>query len=353
MYRAVLVAALVAATPATGPGGPHPLPGATLPGPALYVVNQAGASISVIDQDQLVVDTVLDLTRMGFTANAKPHHVAVEPDGSYWYVTLIGDGRVLKLDRANHVVGQVRMETPGLVELDPRRDTLYVGRSMTAPKPPQSVGVIRRSTFTLVDEQEVQIPRPHALVATRDGAWIHTASLAENTIASINAASGRVTLSHIPGPTRTMVQFTVSPDGRWMICGGQVSSTVLVYDLTKAPPLTPAREIAIAGMPWDPVFSPDGRHAYFSLQAGNAVAEVDLAAGKVTRTFTGHFAQPYDMIMRRDGKVLFVDNENTGGGMSAAPGNGWLSVIDVKTGRVIKELPLGKGPTGMGAAGAR
>ena len=350
MYRVFLLAALAAATPWIGP---TPRAGSTVPGPRLYIVNQAGASITVVDQTNLVVDTTLDLTTMGFTANAKPHHVAVEPDGSYWYVTLIGDGRVLKLDRSNRVVGQVRMETPGLVELDPRRDTLYVGRSMTAPKPPQSVGVIKRSTFTLVDEQEVQIARPHALVTTRDGRWIHTASLAENTIASIDAATGRVTLSHIPGATRTMVQFTVSPDGRWMICGGQVSSTVLVYDLSKPLPLVPAGEIAIAGTPWDPVFSPDGRHAYFSLQTGNAVVEVDLAAGKVTRTFTGHFAQPYDMIMRRDGKLLFVDNENTGGGMSSAPGNGWLSVIDVATGRVVKEIPLGKGPTGMGAAGAR
>ncbi len=350
MYRRFLFTVFAAATPFTGPG---PQAKATVPGPLLYIVNQAGASITVVDQDNLVVDTTLDLTTMGFTANAKPHHVAVEPDGSYWYVTLIGDGRVLKLDRTNRVVGQVRMETPGLVELDPRRDTLYVGRSMTAPKPPQSVGVIKRSTFTLVDEQEVQIARPHALVATRDGKWIHTASLAENTIASINAATGRVTLSHIPGATRTMVQFTVSPDGRWMICGGQVSSSVLVYDLSRSPPLVPAREIAIAGTPWDPVFSPDGRHAYFSLQTGNAVVEVDLDAGKVTRTFPGHFAQPYDMIMRRDGKVLFVDNENTGGGMSSTPGNGWLSVIDVATGRVVKEIPLGKGPTGMGAAGAR
>ena len=146
----------------------------------LYITNQGGASITVVDQTTLSVDTVIDLTKLGFTANAKPHHAAVERDGSFWYATLIGDGKVLKFDRANRLIAQVSMETPGLVAIDPSHDSLYVGRSMTAVNPPKSLGVIRRSTFTLVDEQEIQIPRPHALVVSRDGKWVHAASLAEN-----------------------------------------------------------------------------------------------------------------------------------------------------------------------------
>jgi len=349
--------------------GGHP---AAAPSPAggdlLYIVNQSGATISIIDQRRLTVDTVLDLRTMGFSANAKPHHVTVEPDGSYWYVTLIGDGRVLKLDRANHVVGQVRMETPGLVELDPTGDSLFVGRSMTAPAPPKSLGVIRRSTFTLVDEQEVQIPRPHALVMTRDGRWVHTASLAENTITSVNTATGRITLTRMPGSPRSLVQFTISPDGHTMVAGGELSNSVLIFDLTRPPPLTFA-EVTVgtpdqSTKPWDPVFSRDGRSVFFSCFGANTVVQIDLAQHRVVRTITGHFAQPYDMIMRRDGKYLFVVNQNTGiepkpgesGHAGMAPGtphDGWLSVIDVASGRVVKELPLGNGPTGMGAAGAR
>ncbi|MEP7346211.1 MAG: YncE family protein, partial [Gemmatimonadaceae bacterium] len=122
-----LAAVTIAAAPALLAQGP--------PGEKLYVVNQAAASITIIDQSRLRVDTVLDLRTLGFTANAKPHHIAVEPDGSFWYVTLIGDGRVVKFDRNNQVVGQVKMETPGLITLDPVHDSLYVGRSMTAVNP--------------------------------------------------------------------------------------------------------------------------------------------------------------------------------------------------------------------------
>ncbi len=339
----------------------------------LYIANQVGASITVVDQQTLAVDTVIDLTRMGFSPNAKPHHTVVEPDGSFWYVTLIGDGKVLKFDRDNRLVGQVSMETPGLLALDPVHDSLYVGRSMTAVNPPKSLGVIKRSSFTLVEEQEIQIPRPHALVATRDGKWVHVASLAENRIASLETATGRVTLTTLPGTaTRSMVQFTVSPDGRWLVVGGEISNTVLVFDLTThAPPLVPTSEFSVHGKPWDPVFSRDGRLAYFSLFADSSVAEVDLASGRIVRTFAGQFAQPYDMIMRRDGKYLFVVNQNLGvvkpgqsahdamGGMAGmsmpagAPATGWLSIVNVATGRVEKTLKLGSGPTGMGAAGAR
>lgn len=340
-------------------------------GGKLYITNQLSASITVVDQTKFTIDTVIDLTKLGFSANAKPHHAVVEPDGSYWYATLIGDGKVLKFDRANRLVGKASMETPGLLALDPAHDSLYVGRSMTAVNPPKSLGVIKRSTFELVDEQEIQIPRPHALVATRDGKWVHTASLAENRIASLETASGRVTLSTLPGTaTRSMVQFTLSPDGRWLVVGGEISNTVMVFDLSAPPPLEPSAEFAVAGKPWDPVFSPDGKRAYFSLFADSGVAEVDLAAGKVLRTLRGGLSQPYDMIMRRDGKYLFVVNQNLapvkpgqsahdnmpGMAGSASPNgaaHGYLSIIDVATGKVVKTLMLGAGPTGMGGTGAR
>jgi len=364
LCAAVLVAAACASTQPPAQSTRQAL------GAKLYVTNQGGASITVIDQNRLMADTVIDLTKLGFTANAKPHHAIVETDGSFWYATLIGDGKVLKFDRANRLVGQVSMETPGLLALDPTHDSLYVGRSMTAVNPPKSLGVIKRSNFTMVEEQEIQIPRPHALVTTRDGKWVHAASLAENRIASVETATGRVTLTTLPGSTtRSMVQFTVSPDGRRLIVGGELSNTVLIFDLTQTPPFTPIAEFAVGGKPWDPVFSPDGRLAYFSLFADSAVAEVELATGKVLRRFTGSLAQPYAMILRADGRYLFVVNQNIGApkagasahdnmpgmsGMATAPPNaGWLSVINVATGKVERTLMLGVGPSGMGGTGAR
>lgn len=365
MTRSAVALAAVIGLGAGAPSG-APVPPA---GPKLYIANQSGASITVVDQKAMTIDTVLDLKTMGFTGNAKPHHIVVEPDGSFWYVSLIGDGRVVKLDRANRVVGQVRMETPGLLAIDPKHDSLYVGRSMTAVNPPKSLAIIRRSDFTLLEEQEIQIPRPHALLATRDGKWVHTASLAENRIASVETATGHVVLTTIPGAMRSLVQFAQSPDGKLMVVGGELSNSVLLFDLTKTPPFTPVMEFSLGGKPWDPMFSPDGKNIFITLFGGNGVAVIDVKHRTVKRTITGDLAQPYDLILRHDGKVLFVVNQNTGAGkpgesahdrmpgMAGMTGmkatDGWLSIIDVKKGTVIKTLMLGAGPSGMGAAGAR
>ena len=357
----LLAVALVVTACGGQPGEPG-FPRA-FPGDKLYVVNQGGASISVIDQGDLAVDTVLDLTAMGFSTNAKPHHIAVERDGSAWYVSLIGDNRVLKFDRANRLLGQVTLETPGLLTLDPVHDSLYVGRSMTAVNPPRALGVIQRSTFTLVDEHDVLVTRPHALTVTRDGRWIHAASLAENRFATVEVATGRVTLTDIPGAPRSLVQFTVSPDGRTMVAGGELSNTLLFFDATARPPLQPVHELAVGAKPWDPVFSPDGRTVYVTLLADNAVAEVDVATATVRRTFTGKLAQPYGAVLRRDGQVLFVINQNSGAGKPGESGHemhgmaatteGWLTMFDTRTGVVLGTLMLGAGPTGAGAAWGR
>ena len=55
----------------------------------LYVANQAAATISIIDVASNEVTETIDLQELGFSANAKPHYVVVEPDGSFWYVSLI------------------------------------------------------------------------------------------------------------------------------------------------------------------------------------------------------------------------------------------------------------------------
>lgn len=365
LLGALLAGALLVGC-ASGAGQPAAL-GAAPTGESakLYVVNQGGATISVIDQYRLAVDTVLDLRALGFSANAKPHHVAVEQDGSHWYVSLIGDGRVLKFDRANRLVAQIRMETPGLLTLDPVHDSLYVGRSMTAVNPPRSLGVIARRSFTLVEEQEIVISRPHALAVTPDGRWVHTASLAENRLASVEVATGRVVLSTIPGAPRSLVQFALSPDGQRMAVGGELSNTVLIFDLTRAPPLQPMVEHTLEGKPWEPRFASDGRTLYVTLLSRNALAEIDVATGVARRVIEGRMAQPYSMLVRADGRYAFVVSQNTGAlkagqsghemhGMEGhAATDGWLSIIDLRSGAVVSTLMLGNGPTGLGAAGAR
>jgi YVTN family beta-propeller protein len=328
----------------------------------LYVCNQDAASITIIDAARLDIVKTLQLQEYGFSANAKPHHIVVEPDGSFWYVTLIGENRVLKFSRANELVGQARFEVAGLLALVPSRKLLFVGRSMSAVSPPQRIGVIHTADMS-IDEIDVFYPRPHALDVRPQGDFVYSASLGVNQMASVNVESEDVKLLNVEGPTHVLAHSALSPDGRTLVITTH-SNKLLFFDL--ADPATPklGRSLDIEELPWHPVFTPDGRRVYVPNNGSNNVAVVDVASGTVTRMIeNASFAQPYGSAVSPDGRYIFVTNNTTkppvqtehaqhAGGAAAAT-NGSVSVIDVATNAVVKVIPVGKGPTGLGIRRAR
>ncbi len=365
------VFALACAAASGAAGGPRPEVGpAPDGGPAepalLYVTNQNGASVSVIDVDSREEVGRVDLQALGFGPNAKPHDTALEPDGSFWYVSLIGENRVLKFDRENNLVGQVEMEVPGLVVAHPTRDLLVVGRSMSAVNPPSSVALIRRSDMTLLDEIEVLFARPHANAV--NGQYAYSASLAENRMGVIDLDSGDVELIDLPEPAtidtagmehaehagmtpHTLVEFALSPDGRWMVAGGQISGVLMVFDL--ADPSTPrlVQRVQIGGAPWHPAFTPDGRFVYVPLNRANQVAVVDTGTWEVVERIQGRgIAQPHGAAPSPDGRYMFISNNNLEGTYVATgsdSGVGTVAVVDTGTREIVQVIEVGPNATGL------
>lgn len=325
--------------------------------PHLYVCNQGAATVSVIDTEtHEIIDTV-DLQAFGFSPNAKPHHVAVEPDGSHWYVSLIGENRVLKFNRANELVGQAEMDVPGLLALHPTDDVLLVGRSMSAVNPPSSIMLVQRSDMTMQNEVDTFFPRPHALTAAPDGRYAYVASLAENQLMAVPmSASASTNLMRMGGATQTFVQFAISPDGTTMVATGQVSGQVLVFDL--GDPANPAvtDTIAVNAQPWHPVFAPDGKRVYFGNKRAHTITVLNVETRSVERVIEGDgLAEPHGATLSPDGRYLYVSNNNRDGTyqppqMSSASSNlpGTVTVIDTETGTIEKVIEVGAYPTGVG-----
>jgi YVTN family beta-propeller protein len=368
-------------------------------GPYVYVANQLDAAVTVVDMSTNEVAATVDLEALGFSANAKPHHVAVEPDGQHWYVSLIGDGVVVKFDRANRVVATAPFETPGMLALDPATDRLYVGRSMSAVNAPPSIGVVERSSME-VDEVDVFFSRPHALVVSGVLGQVYAASLAENRMGSLDVAEEALELLTLDGPVHTLVQFAVAPDGRTLVGTGQLTGQVLFFDLADPakPVLTDAVEVG--GMPWHPIYSPDGSRIYIPNQGSDAVTVLDAASREVVARVEGRgLAEPHGSAIRPDGRYLYVSNRNlkgtyrpdgapdpmeegdmdehaghdmgdhkmeedmgehTGHDMSGMNMGGMvmnddpdfggtLAIIDTQTNAVVKVIELGRMPSGVGA----
>jgi YVTN family beta-propeller protein len=370
---ALVLGAACAAPGATGSSGTAPAERAPAAAALrLYVPNQSDATVSILDAATGAVLTTVDLQAAGFTANAKPHAVIVEPDGSAWYATLIGDGWVAKFDRDNRLLGKARMETPGMLAVDPKHDRLYASRSMTAVSPPSSIGVIRRSDMTLLEETDVLVPRPHAIAVDTASGRVYVSGLGDNRIATID--DGRVELTDVPGPLHAYVTFALSPDGSRLAASTQLTAQLLGFDVTTGIP----RQVGAAGVlpfGYQVAYSPDGRSVWLGDQRSGAVTEVDATAWRVAGIIRDSaFAEPHGVAVSPDGRTVYVSSHGVqtapaattsastpadtmhGGmhaGMDAPRGGGTLTLIDARTRAVRKVVPVGRYATAIGLGGQR
>jgi len=324
--------------------------------PKLYVCNQGEATVSVIDMEsQSVVDTI-DLTALGFSENAKPHHTLAEPDGSHWYVTLIGENVVLKFNAQNELVNRAEFEVPGLLSLHPTRDLLLVGRSMSAVNPPKRIGMIDRSDMS-VQQVDTFFPRPHALTADAKGTYGYTASLATNQLLSVDLQTQETNLTNLGGVTQTLVQFAPTPDGTTLIAGGQMTGQLLLFDTSQPPAVTVRDTVQVGAQPWHPVVSADSRTVYVPNKESHSISVVDLESATVTATITGEgLAQPHGAALSPDGRYLYVSNNNRKGTYTPSgdnPDAGTVTVIDTQTNEIVKVIEVGTYPTGVGTWGGQ
>ncbi|MFV1986972.1 MAG: beta-propeller fold lactonase family protein [Gemmatimonadota bacterium] len=335
----------------------------------LYVANQAVATISVIDMDTNMVIRTVDLQALGFPPNSMPHYIVVEPDGSFWYVSLIASDVVLKFDRANELVGQVDIERPGLMALDPSSDWLYVARSMFAVSPPSTLGVIRRSDMSL-EELETFLPRPHPVAIAPGGERVFTGSLAVNQIAMIDPLEETVEIETL-GDERphTFIGLAISPDGRWMVATTELTSKVFVFDLSLLPDMAPVDSIDVNRAPWHPVFTPDGRSVYVGNNWGNTITVIDMDARAVKAVIEGEgIAQPHGSAVSPDGRYAYISNRNlempaghSKAGQRYTPrydlGDnataGTVVVIDTGTNEIVKIIEVPDYGSGLGVATPR
>ena len=302
-----------------------------------------------------VVQTI-DLTALGFDANSRPHHTAVDPDGRHWYVSLIGGGHVLRFTADGELAGQAPFETPGLLAVDRATDMLYVGRSMMAVNPPQRIGAIARSDMS-VEELDVFFPRPHALTVDPASERIFSASLVENRVAIVDAGSGDPELADVEGPPHTLVQFALSPDRRHLVATTQLTGKLLVFDAS-SPTLQRIAEVDAGTQPWHPVFAPDGSRVYFGAKDDDAVVEVETDGWTVTRRVShAGIAEPHGSAVSSDGRHLFVSNRNLKGTyepqreVADNAEVGTVVKIDTDVFEVVQVIEVGAYPAGISIGG--
>ena len=380
LFRAVCLAFLVGGLGLTAV--PATLAQSAESASRLYVCNQGEATVSIINMETQTVDTVVDLTELGFSKNASPHHAIAEPDGSAWYVSLISENTVLKFNADNELVSQAPMQAPGLLALHPNGEHLFAAHSMKAVNPPKRIGMMPRNDLGAIEQIDVFLDRPHALSIPRGGDVIYVGSLATNQLIGLNASTQRGELTPLSGPTHVMVQMAASPTTNTVVGTGQMTGQLLFFTREGNGTLAPDTSIAVGAQPWHPVYSPDGRRVYVPNKESNTISVVDAEARTVVKTIEhASLVQPHGSALSSDGRYLYVSNNhrqmsmdmtNEGGGAEAdsesgestnhsemdhsemdsegvpTGDNGTVSVIDTESLEVVDVIEVGEYPTGIG-----
>lgn len=325
----------------------------------LYVCNQGAAMASVIDTDAKVVIRNIKLTDFGYSSIAKPHDAAVEPNGQYWYISLIEDGKVVKFDKDFNRIGDVDFEVAGLLAMHPTKDLLYVGHTLSVANVPQTVGAITRSTMNL-DTIPVPYMRPHAFVADHAGRYVYQASLTQYRFGVIDTDVNPNELAAvIPfGNARTLVQMNISPDDQEIYISSQLTRQLLVLDSSTPTNLTLVDSIDVGEQPWHPKFTPDGSRVYVGNLLSNTVSVVNTSTRTVETTIgagdgSDGLSEPHGLVISPDGQYVYVTNRNVNGGYTPRynlgdnANAGTVVIINTATNAIEKVLEIEEFPSGV------
>lgn len=342
-------------------GGAVPFADAT---DLLFACVQGENHVDILDAETMRIVRRVHFGDHGLaSAPYGPHHVAFEPGGSAWYVSLISAGAVAKLSTSltmdpsdpAYLLGVARMTTPGMLALDGTSDRLYAGRSTLSDRSTEGFVIIDRSTMD-VEPVETSFAIPHAMAITPDGKFVLTASLfpsvtGRSQVAVYNTATEDVTAQDVPGGPHELIHFSVlgphhgaRPAGDHAGMAGmdhsamghdaadapramhdypavatltsRTTDTVLFYSLEADGTLVFTESAPGGDGPWHAHVGHDGRTLLIPNRNGNTVTLLDAVTHLTTRTVSapaGPLSQPHSPAPDHTGERFFVTSSNLTG----------------------------------------
>src|SRR5579862_7215945 len=160
------------------------------------------------------------------------------------------------------------------------------------------------ATFTGGSPTDEPDRSPIDLALSADGHYALTANATSDTVSLVDLRAGRVTAETRVGRRPFCVALT--PDGRRAVVTNQYADTLDLLDVGPST-LRVVRTIPVGDEPRGVAISHDGACAYVALSGEDAVAFVDLTAGKVVaRLPVG--TEPWHVALTPGGKRLAVGN---------------------------------------------
>jgi len=281
---------------APAPAAPATMP----PGPKLFVTNEAGGDLTVIDIGTAKAVATIPLGK-------RPRGIRASPDGATVYVALSGSP----------------IGGPGVDESKlPPPDKSADGIGVVSVKDLKLVRTIRGGS----DPEQV------ALSPDGKTLWVTNEDVGEAT--ALDSSDGHVLGSFKAGAEPEGVNLR--PDGKVVYVTSEGDNTVTVIDAVKMKVL---KTLDVGARPRSTAFLPDGSRAYVPSENGSSMTVIDAQRHRVLKTIPlpGQVVRPMGTAVSPDGKFLFA---TTGRGKK-------VIILDTKTNQQVGEVEVGERPWGI------
>lgn len=318
----------------------------------VYVCNQAGDAVSVIDGDNKIVSRLIDLN---FNNSIEAPHM-VKEYGDYVYVTMISAGKLLKIRKDDQqIVDELSgLSYPGMIELYPEKNKLYISRSSTAPGNYSSIYVVNMSDLTLRGEIDLVVTGvPHGFALAKNRERLYCADLIKNYLFVIDAESDEMINPISLGVNYEPMQTTISPDENYLYISARGTNQLLVMNLNTTNIIS---TLNVPAMPMQIAVSSNGNKIYVVSMMNSNVTEITKSEQNwnITGTITHPaFSQLHGCDLTSDDKYLYVSSRNQNGNFNPSikvngEGNiGNVGIINTETKSVEKVIEIEEFGSGL------
>ena len=347
LLSAVVASGCSEPTPSIVPAAPATVPVPTTGGPRVFISDETGGAIIVIDPS-----TRQMIGRI--SVGKRPRGLRLSHDGTQLFVALSGspiagpgvdESKLPPPDRSSDGIGVIDLATgkvsrvlksgqdPESFDLSPDGARLYVSNEDAA-----EMSVVNTATGAV--ESRVKVgEEPEGVTLRPGGREVYVTCEADGEVVVIDIASGKIAARLKTGARPRAVAFTA--DGATAFVTNELDARVTVVDAARHRiagqiDLPKAAGATVAPRPMGATISPDGSLAFVSLGRAQAVAVIDVKARKLVRTIDNVGGRPWGIAISADGKTLYTAN---------GPSND-VSVIDVASGTVTARIATGGSPWG-------
>ena len=261
-----------------------------------YVTNKGSNTVSKIN---LTNDTVVATISVG----SGPTDVAINPAGTFAYVTNSGSNTVSKINLSDNSIAVTITvgAQPRYITINPVEAYAYVTNSGS-----NTVSKINLTTDMVAATISVGL-WPQVGVINPAGTFAYVANYTSRTVSKIDTATDVVTATISVGSGPSDVAINSAGTFAYVVnaASGTVSKIDMASDIVTA-------TISVGSSPTDVAINPAGTFAYVTHYGSGTVSKINLVTNSVAATISVNGSEPSDVTINPAGTFAYVVNTTSG-----------------------------------------